>query len=128
MTGAVLALTGGVAGTTGGYSGSPGAVSWGNINAFDGGTNNNQTLTGVTGSMLVSASITGAGGLFYVLNGGAGQFYTGPFLWPEGQTLCWGVNTSGGNVAGTVTVENDTAGTTLASFTYSVKVSRTGGL
>jgi hypothetical protein len=112
----------------GGYSGTPGAIAWGNIATVDGGSNNNQTLTGITGAMLVSASITGAGQLFYTLNGGAGTFYAGPFLWPAGQTLSWGVTTGGTNVAGTVTVENADASTTLSTFTYSVRVSNSGNL
>jgi hypothetical protein len=114
---AVLAALGGVAG---GYSGTPATVTWGDINAFDGGSNAMQTLSGITGSMLVSATITGGGSLFYTLNGTT-AFYSGAFLWPEGQTLSWGVNSAGGTVSGTVTVTNAIAGATLSTFTYTIK-------
>jgi hypothetical protein len=110
-----------------GYSGSPGSISWANINAISGGSTNTQTLSGVTGSMSVSAAITGGGLLIVNLGGASPFYYAGQFEWAEGQTLSWTITSPGGTVSGTVTVENATAGTVLDSFTYIVKLPTGGG-
>ncbi len=106
-----MALAGG--GVTG-YSGTPGTIAWGNINSVSGGATNQVTLSGVTGSMSVSAAITGGGVLYYVL-GDVNAPYAGPFSWPEGQTLLWYIIGAG---SGTVTVTNASTDTQLESFTY----------
>jgi hypothetical protein len=114
MTGAVMAAAASLAVT--GYSGTPGAIGWGDINAVSGGSTNTVTLSGVTGSMSVSATMTGGATLYYTLNG-VNAPYAGPFAWPEGQSLIWYVIGAG---AGTITVTNASAGTTLSSFTYNI--------
>ncbi len=118
MSGAVLALAG--AGATGGGSGTPGTISWSNVSSVAGGATNSQTLTGVTGSLTISATNSGDSTLGYTLNG-TSQPYTGAFAWPNGQTLAWYLIAPG---AGTVTVSD--AGGVLASFSYSIRDPRNG--
>ncbi len=113
MSGAVLALAS--AGTSGGGSGTPGAISWSNISSLGGGSTNSQTLSGITGSLTISASFTGDSTLGYTLNG-ASQLYSGAFAWPNGQALSWYLIGPG---TGTVTV-SDAAGE-LAAFSYVIR-------
>jgi len=118
VSGAVLSLAG--AGTPGGGSGTPGAISWSNISSLAGGSTNSQTLSGITGSLTISAAITGDSTLGYTLNG-VNRLYSGAFAWPDGQTLSWYLIGPG---TGTVTV-SDAAGV-LDAFTYSIRDPRTG--
>jgi hypothetical protein len=97
-----------------GYSGTPGLIAWANINAVSGGSTNQVTLSGVTGAMSVSATNSGPSALYYTL-GDVSQAYSGPFSWPEGQTLLWYVIGGG---SGTVTVTNASTDTELSAFTY----------
>ena len=118
MSGAVLALA--AAATSGGGSGTPGAIAWGNISSLAGGATNSQTLSGITGSLTISAAITGGSTLGYTLNG-VNQLYTGAFAWPNGQALSWYLIGPG---TGTVTVSS--AARVLDSFSYSIRDPRTG--
>lgn len=126
MTGVVMGAAAAAGGVTG-YSGTPGAITWANINAISGGSTNAETLSGVTGSMSVSASITGAGLLIVNLGGASPFYYAGPFVWAEGQSLSWTVTSPGATASGAVTVENTSAGQSLGSFTYVVRAPSGGG-
>jgi hypothetical protein len=127
MTGVIAALAAS-GGAGGGYTGTPGTVSWAHIFGLDSGANAPQTMSGITGAMKITASLTGAGILGYDLNG-VSAYYAGAFLWPEGQTLSWSIDNGGSTtVSGTVTVTNATAGTTLATFTYTVRADSGGDL
>ncbi len=118
MSGAVLALAG--VGAPGGGSGTPGTVNWSNVSSLAGGSTNSQTLSGITGSLTISAGYTGDSTLGYTQNG-VNQLYTGAFAWPNGQALSWYLIGPG---TGTVTV-SDAAGV-LDSFSYSIRDPRTG--
>ncbi len=113
MSGAVLALAG--VGAPGGGSGTPGTIIWSNISSLAGGATNSQTLSGITGSLTISAAITGDSTLGYTLNG-VNQLYSGAFAWPNGQALSWYLIGPG---TGTVTV-SDAAGE-LAAFSYVIR-------
>jgi hypothetical protein len=97
-------------------------VIWTNIYATSGGSTNYETLSGVTGSITVSAANSGGSSLGYTLNG-VNYPYSGAFAWPEGQSLGWYVIGPG---SGTITVTYN-GGTALASFTYTIRNARTGG-
>jgi hypothetical protein len=107
-------------GAASGSSGTAGAVSWANIFGLESGANAPQTLSGITGSITVSAAITGEGILGYIL-AGVWSAYTGAFVWPEGEALSWSVQTDGSTVSGSITVTNATDMTTLDTFTYFVR-------
>ncbi|HWE98691.1 MAG TPA: hypothetical protein VG248_02740 [Caulobacteraceae bacterium] len=120
MTGSLAALVGSK-GSGAGYTGSPGAVTWANISGFNSGSNGVQTMSGITGSMSVTITNSGLGTVYYTL-AGVTKPYAGAFAWANGQTLSWTIVNGGTSTeAGTITVTNATASTTLATFTYSVK-------
>ena len=120
MSGAVLCLAGAGA-AAGGGSGTPGAVLWSNIYAASGGSTNLETLSGITGSLSITATNSGGSTLYYTLNG-VNKAYAGAFAWPNGQALGWYVIGPG---SGTVAVSY--SGTALASFTYTITNPKTGG-
>lgn len=124
MSGAALALTGQNTTGAGGGDVTPNPLNWGNIfDPLDGsGTNAALPLAGVTSSITIALTNSGAGDLYYTLDG-TSQFYTGPFTWTLGQYLGFIVNTlSAVAVPGTVAVINNSDGAvTLDTFTYSVR-------
>jgi hypothetical protein len=113
-----MALAG--AGSPGGGTGTPGTIDWGNIYAQSGGATNEQTLSGITGSLTISATNSGDSTLYYTLNG-VSSLYTGAFPWPNGQALSWYVIGPG---VGTVSVSGPSGA--LASFSYNITNPRTG--
>jgi hypothetical protein len=119
VSGAVLSLAG--AGAAGGGSGTAGAISWTNIYSQSGGATNEQTLSGITGSLTITATNSGDDStLYYTLNG-VSSLYTGAFQWPNGQALSWYLIAPG---VGTVTVSGPSG--VLDSFSYSITNPRNG--
>jgi hypothetical protein len=109
------------AGAALGSGGTPTTPEWTGIFGVDAAYTNNVTMAGYTGSILVSASRTGSGLLYYVLNG-VTSAYSAPLTVPVGATLGWGINVPGlSSVSGAVTVTDDTNSTTLATIAYTVK-------
>jgi hypothetical protein len=102
------------------------APMWTNIYGVDAGYTNNQTLTGFTGTLSISAANSGSGVLVYVLNG-ASTSYTGAFTAHPGDVLAWGVVVGLTTMSGTITVTNATTSTTLQAITYTVTSSGGGG-
>lgn len=119
MTGISLILTAAAAAPA--WGGRPNALNWSAISGVDFASTNVQTISGLNGPISVAASHTGAGLLFYALNG-LFNVYSGPFTVRNGDVLAWTVETSDSRrVAGTVTVSDvSAAGGILASFAYAV--------
>jgi hypothetical protein len=103
----------------------PDAVNWADISGTDFAANANQTISGISGSITISLSISGADDfetISYRINSGSYVGYTVPFSVSNGQTLNFAVAVLPSTTAGgTVTVRNDSSGSaTLDTFTYSV--------
>jgi hypothetical protein len=115
MTGAVAAAAGA---DNEGTSGAPGAMTWSNIFGVRSGTNNAQTISGVTGTILLAAANSGPASLYYGLNGTL-ALYTAPFAVSNGNTLYWTVISDGATDTGTIAITNASAGgAAVASFNY----------
>lgn len=103
----------------------PDAVNWANIGPGNEPQNNaNQTLQNFDGSINLEMNRTGSGLVYYSLNGGSFTLIAdgGQVSVSDGDTLRWQVaNTAPGTVTGTVTITNESDGsTTLDTFTYDV--------
>lgn len=84
-----------------------------------GANNEDRTLTwAVGGARNISCNYAGANTLQYRINSGAWTAYAGAFSLSSGQTLAWKYIASS-NESGTITPNDDTKGSSLASFTYS---------
>jgi hypothetical protein len=118
MTGAVMALAaGGASGAGGGAVPSPTPV-WTTITGTFIGSSNTQTISGISGPISLTASVTGGAPLYYVQNGGGPVAYTGAFPVNPGDTLAWMIMAPG---SGTVTVTNvSDSDATLATIPYGV--------
>ncbi len=104
-----------------GSGGTPTTPDWTGIYGFDVAYTNNATMAGYTGSISISASRTGSGTLYYVLNGSS-FLYTGAITVPVGATLGWGISIPGSvTCSGTITVTDNTNSTTLATIAYTVR-------
>ena len=107
--------------TLGSIDATPNAVNWANVSGASPQSNANQTISGCSVSITISATNSSVGLLRYSLAGAAFTNYTAPFSVNAvaGQTLRWEL---GGVGSGTITVINDSSGggTTLDTFTYTV--------
>jgi hypothetical protein len=103
----------------GGYGGTLGAMNWSNIFDTGAGLTNAQTITGITGSVSIGATLTGTGSLFTTLGHTP---FPGTKSFNNGDVVTWEVqNFTTATASGTVTVTNQTAGgTTIDTFTYTV--------
>lgn len=103
----------------GGFDVTPNAVNWADISGATPQSNANQTISGIDATISISLGKTGSGILTYDLNGAGFTAYSGAFNVTNGQTLRFQL--SGAGTSGTVTVTNDSDGsTTLDTFTYSL--------
>ena len=118
MSGALDVLIG-AAGGAAGYGGTLTAMSWSGIFDTGSGITNNQTIAGISGTVAIGATLTGAGSLFSTLGHTP---FPGTKAFSNGDVLTWEVQNFGTTTAtGTVTVTNQTkGGTTIASFGYTV--------
>lgn len=112
---------------SGGGDKTPDPVNWADISAAGSGANANQTLTGVSGGILLHFDVTintGApSALQYDVNDGAGvEFVDNDTLtWLVGQTLSFFVDGGGLPTTGTVSVKNASAGMVeLDSFDWTI--------
>ncbi len=104
MTGAILAAAAAPTAASGSGSGIT-AMAWANISARGIGANAAQTFAGFTGSINISATVTGGALLAYYKNGVNHGLYTGPFAVNPGDTVAWMVQIPGSSgVSGTVSV------------------------
>lgn len=120
MAGAILATGGGSvgAGAGGGVVISPAPV-WPNISDAIIGATGDQTISGISVPVSLTATMTGGGVLYYSLNDGTVINYAGAFTVHNGDKLNWLV--AGSGVSGSVTVNNQSnGGATVATFTYVV--------
>lgn len=129
MAGVSTLRLGDDAGTAGGAGGTLGALAWNNIYGPPGtrfATTNTLTITGITGSITLQASLSSHGTVGAILNGVA------PSHWPSGpqsviahngDTLAWAINNDyfGGDISGTVTIKRLDSGATIDAFTYFVQ-------
>jgi hypothetical protein len=112
----------------GGPGGALGALDWNNIYGPPGtrfATTNTLTISGITGSLTLSGSVSGPVG------GALGAIKNGviPFRWPaasitisNGDTLAWAINNfTAGDASGTATITRTDTGATVDSFTYFVQ-------
>jgi hypothetical protein len=123
---AVVCSEGVVSGGTGTVIPSPTPV-WNNIFDIDSGSTNSQTISGISNQISISLTATGGGVLLYNLNGYS-TYYTGAFTVRVGDILSFTVIVGNSAESGTVTVTNvSNASATLATFTYVVRSSGSGG-
>ena len=127
LAAAAVVCAGGVAsGGTGTLVPSPTPV-WNNIFDIDSGSTNSQTISGISNQITISLAATGGGVLLYSLNGYS-AYYTGAFTVHVGDILSFTIIVGNSAQSGTVTVTNVSNGSaTLATFTYVVKSSGSGG-
>ncbi len=118
MTGAVLTLLGGA--TAAGSGGGGVVETWANIYGGTIGANKPVTFSGLTGTLSISATITGTGQLGVGKNHLYTFGYTGAFNVSNGDTLYWYVVSPGGACSGTITITDATHSTTMATFTYTL--------
>jgi hypothetical protein len=118
MTGvSLLRMAEGAAGS----GGALGPMSWTNIFGDVAGVTNTQTVSGITGTISVDATVSSYGALHIDKNGTICAF-TGPFPVSNGDTLLWEItNATTANVTGTITVKDATHSTTIDTFTYLVR-------
>jgi len=100
---------------------------WSAIYGLDNGITNNQTISGITAPMSISAANSGGGTLIYILNG-TSSLYTGAFTVHAGDVLAWSIAVGLTTESGTITVTNASdGGATLATIAYVVRSSGGGG-
>jgi hypothetical protein len=121
LTGAILAAAAAPTAASGSGAGIA-AMAWGNVSARGIGATNTQTFSGFTGSINISATVTGGATLSYYKNSGGGglgaKLYTGPFAVNPGDTLAWQLSIPGSSgVSGTVTVDYNGA-SLIDTFSY----------
>jgi hypothetical protein len=115
--GLLLAASGG----GGSSGGSTPTMDWANISGDTAAISNTQTAS-MSGTIMVGATLSALGSLHYVKNGTISAF-TGDFPLTDGDKLAWEVTNLSGtvNVAGTVTISDDTNSAAIDSFTYFVR-------
>jgi hypothetical protein len=123
MSGATLALLGSTSGAAGGTLATP---VWTNIFGTDVGATNNQTLSGFSGTVSISAANSGGGTLSYILNGTT-AVYSGAFSVAPGDVLAWSIAVGLSTKSGTITVTNVTTSATIQAISYTVLSSGGGG-
>jgi hypothetical protein len=119
VSGVALLLLAGAG--AGGGGGSTPAMAWANISGDTAAVSNTQTAS-MAGTIMVGATLSALGALHFIKNGTIAAF-SGDFPLGNGDTLAWEVTNLSGtaNVAGTVTVSDDTNGAAIDSFTYFVR-------
>jgi hypothetical protein len=93
-----------------------GSLHWTNIFGHSSGSTNQQTISGLSAPLSITAALTGGAVLYYTKNG-VYSSYTGAFSISNGDVLSWAVIDAGGT-SGTVTVTNQVMSTTITTFNY----------
>lgn len=115
MTGILAGLAGG--NSTVATSGAVATVHWANIFGAGSGSTNKQTLSGFTGAISVSATLSAGGTLYYNLNGTV-KAYTGAFAVHPGDVLAWTISVNTTQASGNLTVTDVTHSATIQVVPY----------
>ena len=100
---------------------------WTNIFGTDYAATNSQTISGISNSIAITLANSGAGTLYYILNGVLTP-YSGAFTVHVGDVLAFAISVGNSRLSGNITVTNvSDASATLATIPYVVRSSGGGG-